>query len=93
MTREIRLPTMADPRLTEIKALGGGEGFGTYVGRFEGKPAFIVDSGTMAAFIDEEEALGQLVSLTVFESEAARDEYLEDLMKRVPGAVGRWQDD
>lgn len=45
MSKEIKLDTVADARLTEVTHLGAGEGFGTYLGRFDGKPAFIVDNG------------------------------------------------
>ena len=85
--REFRLGTIADVRLTELAPIGGGEGFATYTGRFEGEPAFIADSGTMAEFLDAEDAVA-LVSVSVFVTETARDEYLELLGRTSPGALG-----
>ena len=34
--------TTRDPRITRLRRIGGGEGYATYSGLFEGKPAFIV---------------------------------------------------
>lgn len=87
MIREVKLATIADVRLTDLSPIGGGEGFGTYTGMFEGVPAFIADSGTMADFVDEED-LNELVSVQVFENETARDAYVESLERTSPGALG-----
>jgi hypothetical protein len=85
--REVKLRSIADGRLTELTRIGGGEGFETYTGRFEGESAFITDSGTLADFLDAEDAV-DLVSVRVFENEKARDEYLEVLRRTTPSALG-----
>jgi hypothetical protein len=85
--REFKLGSIANGRLTELTRVGGGEGFTTYTGKFEGEPAFIADSGTMADFLDAEDAV-DLVSVRVFENETARDEYLEVLRRTSPSALG-----
>jgi hypothetical protein len=65
-----------------------GEGFSTYAGQFEGKPAFIVDCGTMDDFLNEEDRSADNVTVRVFRDDAARDGYIDKLRRESPAALG-----
>jgi hypothetical protein len=84
-----RLVSIQDPRLTDLVRLGRGEGFSSYLGRFDGKPAFIVDCGTLNDFLDDEaDATEDSVSVQVFETETERDTHVEHLRRTSPLALG-----
>ncbi|MEI9937861.1 MAG: hypothetical protein WDO69_11640 [Pseudomonadota bacterium] len=84
----LRIGSTGDPRIAALAPIGCGEGFATYTGTFEGRPAFLVDCGTMNDLLDEEDRLGDSVTVHVFESEAARDHYVDELRRRSPAALG-----
>ena len=84
---ETRVASTDDPRITSLQRLGTGEGFVTYIGLFEGKPAFIVDCGTMNDIMDEEDRYDDSVTVRVFESEAARDRFIDETRRQSPGAL------
>lgn len=84
----LRIGSTSDPRIAALKSTGGGEGFATYTGNFEGKPAFIVDCGTMMDVLDEEDRSDDSVNVYLFESDRARDRYVDELRRRSPAALG-----
>jgi hypothetical protein len=65
-----------------------GEGFSTYVGQFEGKPAFVVDCGTMDDFLNEEDRSTDNVTVRVFKNDATRNGYIDKLRRESPAALG-----
>lgn len=84
-----RIGSIHDPRVTSLVRIGGGEGFATHTGHFDGKAAFIVDCGTLADFFDEGDDLrAESVTVQVFEDETARARYVDDLRRRAPAALG-----
>lgn len=83
----VRISSLDDPRLMGLVRLGTGEGFATYVGEFEDRPAIIVDSGTMLDLLDQEDDHDS-VTVHVFESDAALDRHVEELLRRSPSALG-----
>jgi len=85
---ETRVASTDDPRITNLRRMGRGEGFATYVGHFESKPAFLVDCGTMNDLMDEDDRCDDSVIVRVFESDAARDDFVEQLKRTSPGALG-----
>jgi hypothetical protein len=90
MNQTAKIQTIRDPRVTDLARIGMGEGFSTYTGHFEGKPAFLVDCGTLADMLDEDEVIDDAVTVHVFEDVSARSDYLEHHLKRAsPGAIGR----
>lgn len=86
---ETRVASTDDTRITKLRRIGTGEGFVTYTGEFEGKPAFIVDCGTMDDFLDEEDRSTDNVTVRVFEHDTAREDYIEKLRRKSPAALGR----
>lgn len=84
----IRLGSTKDPRLSDLVRLGRGEGFSTYMGRFEGRAALVVDCGTLNDFLDEADATEDPVSVQVFETETERDTHVEHLRRTSPTALG-----
>lgn len=87
ITVEIRIASIDDARISSLRRLGGGEGFVTYMGEFEGRPALLVDSGTMNEFLSDEDAIADPVTVHVFETETLRDGYVQQL-RAVPPAGG-----
>jgi hypothetical protein len=87
-TAETRVASTDDPRITNLHRMGRGEGFATYVGHFESKPAFLVDCGTMNDLMDEDDRCDDSVIVRVFESDAARDRFVEQLQRESPQAFG-----
>lgn len=89
--RNLKVESTSDPRIADLIRLGGGEGFATYSATFEGKPAVITDSGTLADFLNEEDlaSFGPFVSVDVFDTEEERATHLEELGRRHPRSVGR----
>lgn len=85
----MRLASTTDPRLTDLVRIGMGEGFSTYSGQFEGKPAFVVDCGSMDDFLNEEDRSTDNVTVHVFNTDAARDGYIAKLRQESPAALGR----
>jgi hypothetical protein len=85
--RSVDVPT-GDPRTAKLVRIGVGEGFATYLGTFEGKPAFIADSGTLAGMLDEDDQIENPVHVEVFDTVEARDRYVEDLRRARPSALG-----
>lgn len=85
---ETRLASTDDPRITNLRRMGRGEGFATYVGHFENKAAFFVDCGTMNDIMDEDDRRDDSVIVRVFENDAARDRFVEQLKRTSPGALG-----
>lgn len=89
-----RISSTADPRVTGLARIGGGEGFATKLGYFDGKPAFIVDCGTLSDFFDEgDDVRAESVTVRVFEDETARARYVDDLRRRAPAALGEPEPD
>jgi len=88
MIATANINSIADTRLTHLVRLGGGEGFTTYRGEFEGQPAFVVDSGTMNEFLAKDDAIVDPVSVQIFETDAERDAYWEQLRDGNPAAFG-----
>jgi hypothetical protein len=85
---ETRVAATDDRRITNLRRVGAGEGFATYTGLFEGKAAFIADCGTLNDIMDEEDRYDDSVTVRVFESEAARDRFVEQLRRASPAALG-----
>ena len=85
---ETRVASTEDPRITNLRRMGRGEGFATYVGHFENKAAFLIDCGTMNDIMAEEDRYDDSVTVRVFESEAARDRFVEQLRRASPEALG-----
>lgn len=85
----MRITSTDDPRLADLVHLGAGEGFATYSGRFEGKPALIVDSGTLADFMDDDDDVTENVGVTVSATVSARDRHIEELRRRQASSFGR----
>lgn len=83
-TKVLSIASTTDPRLSELVRHGGGEGYATYTGLFEGRPAFIADCGTLADLLDEEDSIENSVTVNVFESEVERAAYLETLRSAKP---------
>lgn len=88
MTANMSCASLTDPRLTNLVRIGMGEGFSTYSGQFEGKPAFIVHCGTMDDFLNEEDRATDNVTVRIFETDAARDGYIDKLRQESPAALG-----
>jgi hypothetical protein len=74
--RKLSIASTRDPRLTDLVRVGGGEGYATYTGRFEGQPSFVADCGTLADLLDEDDPIEEPVTVTIFGSEAERTEYV-----------------
>lgn len=87
-TLSIRVASVGDPRLTNLVRLGIGEGFSTFTALFGGKPAFVVNGGTVNEFLNDEDAIEDAVSVEVFETEAERDAHVEHLRHTSPTALG-----
>ncbi len=85
---ETRAAPTDDPRITNLRRVGAGEGFATYTGLFEGKAALLTDCGTMNDIMNEEDRYDDSVTVRVFESEAARDRFVEQLRRASQGAQG-----
>lgn len=85
---EERLVSVRDPRLTNLTEIGAGEGFVTYTGELDGRPAFIADCGTLADMLSEEEAIHDPVTVRVFAESSALRRYVDDLRKTNPVALG-----
>jgi hypothetical protein len=86
-TGVFRIGSVRDPRVTMLSPLGAGEGFATFTSDFEGKPAFVVDCGTLSEFVDEDEDEHNApIMVHLFETELARTTYLEHM---APSALGR----
>jgi hypothetical protein len=68
-------------RTAHIVTVGGGEGFALMTALFDGKASVIVDQGTMADFLDEEDP-SALLLVHVFDTEAQRDVFLASLPLR-----------
>jgi len=77
--RAISIASKTDPRLSNLARHGGGEGYATYTGCFDGKPAFIVDCGTLADFLHEDDSIKDPIDVDVFDTEAERSAFLEAL--------------
>jgi hypothetical protein len=73
--------------MANLVRIGVGEGFATYTGTFEGEPAFIADCGTLARMFDDDK-IPEPITLEVFDTEAARDEYIEELRRTRPQELG-----
>ena len=85
---ETRVASTDDPRITNLRRMGRGEGFATYVGHFENKAAFLVDCGTLNDMVDEDDRRDDSVMVRIFENDAARDRFVEQLKRTSPGALG-----
>lgn len=84
-----RIGSTDDPRVTSLVRIGRGEGFATHTGYFDGRPAFIVDCGTLSDFLDEDDNLrAESVTVRVFDDETAMARYVDDLRRRAPAALG-----
>jgi len=86
-TTSIRVGSVGDPRLTNLVRLGTGEGFSTFTALFEGKPAFVVNCGTMNDFLDDDDTVEDPVPVEVFETDADRDAHVEHLRRTSPTAL------
>ncbi|MEI9937506.1 MAG: hypothetical protein WDO69_09835 [Pseudomonadota bacterium] len=84
-----RLASVRDPRLTNLTEIGAGEGFVTYTGTLDGKPAFIADCGTLADMLSEEDAIHDSVTVRAFAKPSALQRYLDDLRDANSAALGR----
>lgn len=84
---ETRVAAANDPRITNLRRVGAGEGFASYTGLFQGKAAFFADCGTMNDVMAEEDGYDDGVTVRVFESEAARDRFVEELRRASPDAL------
>lgn len=85
---ETRVAATDDPRITNLCRVGAGEGFATYTGLFQGKAAFFADCGTMNDIMAEEDGCDDSVTVRIFESEAARDRFVEQLRRASPETLG-----
>jgi hypothetical protein len=85
---ETRVAATDDPRITNLRRVGAGEGFATYTGLFQGKAAFFADCGTMNDMMAEEDGCDDSVTVRIFESEAARDRFVEQLRRASPETLG-----
>ncbi|MGB7216416.1 MAG: hypothetical protein WBE98_15415 [Gammaproteobacteria bacterium] len=88
--RTIKVP-IGDPRVVRLVRIGAGEGFATFLGTFEGKPAFIADSGTLVDLLDpieDRDLIETAVHVEVFDSVEARDRYVQELRETKPLALG-----
>lgn len=90
---ETRVASTDDPRITNLRRMGRGEGFATYVGHFENRAAFLVDCGTLNDIMDEDDRCDDSVIVRVFENDAARDRFVEQLKLTSPGALGVQDED
>jgi len=84
----LSIGSIGDPRIADLTPNSGGEGFATYTGTFEGKPAFIVDCGTMNDLLDEEDRSDDSITVHFFGDRAARDHHVDELRRRSPAALG-----
>jgi hypothetical protein len=85
---EERLISIRDPRLTKLTKIGMGEGFVTYTGELDGRPAFIADCGTLADMLSDEDAIQAPVTVHVFPEPSALQHYVDELRKTKPAALG-----
>jgi hypothetical protein len=74
------LKSTDDPRLEDLLPLGGGEGFATFTAVFRGKPALVVDSGTMNEHLPADEQNKEPVSLFMFETVGEREAFVAKQM-------------
>jgi len=85
-----RISSSADPRVSGLVRIGGGEGFATHIGYFDGKTAFIVDCGTLSDILDDDDDVrAESVTVRVFEDESARTQYVDELRRRSPAMLGQ----
>lgn len=84
--RQVRLESLKDPRVSALTRLGGGELVESFLGTFEGQPAFIVDDYVALEFGEAETAT---IVAHVFEKEETRALFLEELAERSPLMAGR----
>lgn len=70
--KTLTLPSTKDPRLTDLVLIGGGEGFGATVGKFEGRPALVIDSTMAVSLLDEDDRAMDAITVLVFDSLARR---------------------
>jgi hypothetical protein len=73
--RKLNIASTSDPRLTDLVRNGAGEGYVAYVGSFEGQPAFVADCATLSDLLDQDDAIEEPVTVTIFDSEAERADY------------------
>jgi hypothetical protein len=76
------------PRITHLRRIGGGEGFGTCCGGFERSPAFIVDCGTMGDVLNEEDRCLDSVTVRICEDDSVRARCIDELRRESPAALG-----
>src|SRR5262245_22664056 len=84
--KQVQLESLKDPRIAALARLGGGELVETFLGTFEGQPAFVINDYVAFEF---GEADAQTFAAYVFETEAARSAYLDELAERSPLMAGR----
>jgi ADP-ribosylglycohydrolase len=87
-TQETRVASTGDPRISALHRIGTGEGFATFTGVFDGKPALIVDSGTLNDLMDEDDRVEDPVLVRVFHDDAARTRYIEQLRRQSWASLG-----
>lgn len=65
---------------TDIKCIGGFEGGAIYQALKDNKHCLIIDEGTLADFLDDEDqdVLDQLVKIIEFETEEKLNQYLKE---------------
>ncbi len=69
---------------TDIKCIGGFEGGAIYQASKDNKHYLIIDEGTMAEFLDDDQdVLDQLVKVIEFETEEELNQYLKEQDGRI----------
>jgi hypothetical protein len=85
---EERIASVQDPRLTNLIEIGGGEGFVTYTGELDGRPALIVDNGTLADIFGEEDMMAAPVAVQVFADVSSLQRCVQALRRLHPSPLG-----
>lgn len=83
--RHTAIASVTDARVGALARVGGGEGFATYVAKFAGNPAAIIDCGTLAGVLEEldsEDTVEDAVTVLTFTTELARHEYVSHMRRK-----------
>ncbi len=67
-----------ETRVADVAEHNGGEGYVVMLARFDGKPSVIVDQGTLANLLDEDDRV-DAVLVHVFETDAEREAFVGTL--------------
>lgn len=82
VTTTLRFPSLESllGRLADQVRIGGGEGLVIYAASLDSQPCIVMDEGTMVEWLGaDDDLLGQLVNVEVFDDVDARDVRIREL--------------